>query len=65
YVQASAPIQALDIFNASGQKIYYERGHGNFEQRCTLQLPEGLYWIQVTQTNGIVLRKALIISHSK
>lgn len=65
YVQASAPIQALDIFNASGQKIYYERGHGNFEQRCTLHLPEGLYWIQVTQTNGIVLRKALIISHSK
>ncbi|MFZ9295245.1 MAG: T9SS type A sorting domain-containing protein, partial [Bacteroidia bacterium] len=65
YVQASAPIQALDIFNASGQKIYYERGHGNFEQRCTLQLPEGLYWIQVTQTNGIVLRKALIISHLK
>jgi len=30
-----------------------------------LHLPEGLYWIQVTQTNGIVLRKALIISHSK
>jgi hypothetical protein len=53
----------LSVFNGLGQQLSISDGQVDRAELSTLGLKNGLYWVQIQQENGAVLRVLPLMVH--